>query len=633
MSDSIKHECGIALLSLLKPLDYYKKKYGTYFYALNKMQLLMEKQHNRGQDGAGLATVKMNREPGVRYIDRARSNKPTPIKDVFNKIFNDIAEHNVDFTKDFVDGEWLMDNVPYFGNVYLGHLRYGTYGKNEIDSIHPVMRVNNWKTRNLVLAGNFNLTNVSELFSILVNIGQYPINTSDTVTVLEKIGHFLDEENERLYRLVKSEGYTKTEATEYIMEHLDLLSIIQNATKKWDGGYVIGGLLGHGDSFILRDPHGIRPAFYYCNDEIVVAASERPVLQTSFDLDVDDVKELQPGNILIIKHNGKVSIENFAEKEVKTPCSFERIYFSRGTDKDIYRERKKLGVFLCDNLLKAVNYDIKNTIFSYIPNTAQDAYYGLLDALNSYCDEWKYQKIAQLNNVDDKEAISEILRFHPRFEKLTVKDVKLRTFITEDSQRDDLVAHVYDTTFGVVQKGKDNIVVIDDSIVRGTTLRQSIIKILDRLEPKMIVIGSSAPQIRYPDCYGIDMAKLQDFVAFNAAISLLKENDMSYMIDDVYRDIKSVEGTEEMMRTNFVQRIYEPFDDEQISAKIAQIVRPEGCRAEIKVIYQTIDDLHKACPAHQGDWYFTGNYPTPGGVKVSNYAYINFYEGKNQRAY
>ena len=633
MSDSIKHECGIALLRLLKPVDYYYKKYGTYCYALNKMQLLMEKQHNRGQDGAGLACVKFDLDPGKKYIDLIRSNDAMPIKDIFNRIFYSLSNLNVNLNHGSVNSDWLKNNSEFIGDVYLGHLRYGTYGNNNIENLHPVLRVNNWKTRNLALAGNFNLTNMEELFSILVDLGQYPVCTSDTVTILEKIGHFLDDENERLYRIVKAQGYSKAQATDYIIDHLDLLSILRNATKRWDGGYVIGGLLGHGDSFILRDPHGIRPAFYYMDDEIIVAASERPVLQTTFNLHAYQIQELKPAQVLIIKKNGKVIIDNFTEPLNATPCSFERIYFSRGTDRDIYQERKNLGRHLCNPLLKAVNYDIKDTIFSYIPNTAIDAYYGLMDALNSYCDNLKYNEILGMKDIHDNEALSVILNMHPRFEKLAVKDIKLRTFITEDSERDDLVAHVYDTTFGVVKKGLDNIVIIDDSIVRGTTLRQSIIKILDRLCPKMIVIGSSAPQIRYPDCYGIDMAKLKDFVAFNAAIALIKERGMSKLIDDIYNKIKGVINTKEILNTNYVKEIYAPFTVNEISEKISEIVTPINCQAKIKVIYQTIESLHASCPNNGGDWYFTGNYPTPGGNKVSNVSFMNYYEGKDERGY
>jgi len=634
MSEPIKHECGIAFIRLLKPIDYYKKKYGTYFYALNKMQLLMEKQHNRGQDGAGLACVKFDLPPGVQYINRLRSNHQTPIKDLFKRIFSQAAESMHD-NPDIEDNLLLKELIPFLGETYLGHLRYGTYGKNDIDSLHPVMRKNNWKTRNLVLAGNFNLTNIPELFSHLEEIGQYPQRTTDTVTILEKIGHFLDSENEKLYRKFKGDGVNKFDATQQIIENIDILSVLKRSTKKWDGGYVMSGLFGHGDSFVMRDPAGIRPAFYYIDDEIIVAASERPVIQTTFNVKVEEIHELLPGQALIVKHNGKYSLDYFVEKQAinPAPCSFERIYFSRGTDKDIYRERKMLGKYLCDSLLKKVDYDIKHTIFSYIPNTAIDAYYGLMEALNSYCDNLKYEQLSALKGNVTDEKLKEILSFHPRIEKVAVKDIKLRTFITEDSERDDLVAHVYDTTYGIVKEYVDSIVVIDDSIVRGTTLKQSIIKILDRLGPKHIIIGSSAPQIRYPDCYGIDMAKLPEFVAFNATISLLKERGMDWLIDKVYDDIMKAKEANVLMNVNYVKQIYEPFTVEEISERISQIVTPADCEAKVSVVFQTIENLHKACPNNHGDWYFTGNYPTPGGNRVSNLAFINYYTGNDVRAY
>ncbi|MDL2227936.1 amidophosphoribosyltransferase [Bacteroidales bacterium OttesenSCG-928-K03] len=634
MSEPIKHECGIAFIRLLKPLDFYKKKYGTYFYALNKMQLLMEKQHNRGQDGAGLACIKFDLPPGVQYIDRLRSNDSAPIKDLFRRIFSQAAtalngNYNVE------DQMLLKETAPFIGETYLGHLRYGTYGNNDIHNLHPVMRKNNWKTRNLVLAGNFNLTNIPELFSHLEEIGQFPQRTTDTVTILEKIGHFLDDENERLYRYFKNEGINKYEATKFIIENIDILSILQRSTKKWDGGYVIGGMFGHGDSFILRDPAGIRPAFYYIDDEVVVAASERPVIQTTFNVKVEDIHELLPGQTLIVKYNGKISLDYFVDEEAinPSPCSFERIYFSRGTDKDIYNERKLLGKYLCDSLLEKADYDIKNTIFSYIPNTAVDAYYGLMNELNCYCDKIKYEQICSHGRDITQEEMKEILNFRPRFEKVAVKDIKLRTFITEDSERDDLVAHVYDTTYGLVKEGVDNLVIIDDSIVRGTTLRQSIIKILDRLGPKHIIIGSSAPQIRYPDCYGIDMAKLPDFIAFNAAIALLKERNMQALIDKVYNDIIIAKENNTLKDFNYVKQIYSPFSTEEISDKISELVKPKGCNAKVSIVFQSIENLHKACPNNHGDWYFTGNYPTPGGNRVANLAFINFYLGKNERAY
>lgn len=594
----------------------------------------MEKQHNRGQDGAGIASIKMNLPPGVPYIDLVRSNDSMPIKEAFNQVFAKIEPFQDKLSDSKTDGQWIKEHIPFMSEVFLGHLRYGTFGKNDINNLHPVMRENNWKTRSLLLAGNFNLTNIPELFSQLVEIGQYPQRTSDTVTILEKIGHFLDEENESLYQQYKGTGETsKVNATNYIIKNLDIVSILKRSTKRWDGGYVIGGMFGHGDSFILRDPAGIRPAYYYIDKEVVVAASERPVIQTTFNVKVEKIKELLPGQVLIVKHNGEILLDNFATPTKVLPCSFERIYFSRGTDKDIYQERKQLGRFLSHSLLKAVDFDIKNTIFSYIPNTAVDAYYGLMDELNSYCDNLKFEKISKLEGKPDKDTLKEILNFHPRFEKVAVKDIKLRTFITEDVERDDLVAHVYDTTYGIVKEYVDNLVIIDDSIVRGTTLRQSIIKILDRLGPKKIVIGSSAPQIRYPDCYGIDMAKLSDFVAFNAAILLLKEQGLHHIIDDVYEKIKALAGTEGIKEVNCVKEIYAPFSTEEISDKIAEIVTPPGCNAEVSVIYQTIEDLHVACPKNKGDWYFTGDYPTPGGNRVVTQSFINFIEGRNERAY
>lgn len=634
MSELIKHECGIAMMRLLKPIDFYYKKYGTYFYALNKMHLLMEKQHNRGQDGAGMACVKLNLPPGAQYMYNMRSNDRSPIKDVFSRIFSNISSIYNNVSKDEIDGEWVKNNIPFVGEVYLGHLRYGTFGGNNIQNLHPVMRTNNWKTRNLFLAGNFNLTNIPELFSHLVQIGQYPQQTSDTVTILEKIGHFLDEENERLYQLFKSQGVNKFDATKKIIENLDILSILKNATKNWDGGFVIGGMLGHGDSFIFRDPNGIRPAFYYIDDEVVVAASERPVIQTTFNLKADQIKELQPGQVLIVKQNGKIQLDYYTKPaDNPRPCSFERIYFSRGTDKDIYQERKQLGRFLAKKLLKEINYDIKNTVFSYIPNTAIDAYYGLMDEVTNYCNSIKYQQLSSIDYISDKEKVKDILNLHPRFEKIAVKDIKLRTFITEDKERDDLVAHVYDITFGVIKNNVDNLVIIDDSIIRGTTLRQSIIKILDRLKPKEIIIGSSAPQLRYPDCYGIDMAKMAEFVAYKATFELFKERNMINVVDDIYKKIKAIENSNKIFETNYVKEFYSYFTADEISEKIAEIVTPVGCSTKVKVVYQDIESLHKSCKNNSGDWYFTGNYPTPGGNRVANLAFIYAYENKNKRAY
>ncbi|MGI6717806.1 MAG: amidophosphoribosyltransferase [Bacteroidales bacterium] len=634
MSELIKHECGIVLMRLLKPIDYYYKKYGTYFYALNKMHLLMEKQHNRGQDGAGMACVKLNLPPGVQYMYNIRSNDRYPIKDVFTQVFSNISTIYNNVSKEEIDSEWVKNNIPFVGEVYLGHLRYGTYGGNNIQNIHPVMRTNNWKTRNLFLAGNFNLTNIPELFSQLVQIGQYPQQTSDTVTILEKIGHFLDEENERLYQLFKSQGVNKIDATNKIIENLDILSILKNATKYWDGGYVIGGMLGHGDAFIFRDPNGIRPAFYYQDDEVVVAASERPVIQTTFNLKANQIKELLPGQVLIVKQNGNVQLDYYTKpSETPKPCSFESIYFSRGTDKDIYFERKQLGKFLAKKLLKEIDYDIKNSVFSYIPNTAIDAYYGLMNEVTNYCNEIKYQQLASLDYLNDKEKIKDILKVHPRFEKIAVKDIKLRTFITEDKERDDLVAHVYDITFGVIRNNIDNLVIIDDSIIRGTTLRQSIIKILDRLKPKQIIIGSSAPQLRYPDCYGIDMAKMDEFVAYKATLELFKEKNMMGVVEELYKKVKAIEDSEKIFEKNYIKEFYSYFTADEISDKIAEIVTPDDCKTKVKVVFQDIESLHESCKNNTGDWYFTGNYPTPGGNRVANLAFIYAYENKNKRAY
>ncbi len=633
MSEPIKHECGIAVLRLLKPLEYYLNKYGTAFYALNKMQLLMEKQHNRGQDGAGIANIKFDLQPGNKYINRIRSNTSTPIRDVFQKLSDPLKVLAKDNPQRLNDVNWLKTHVEFTGEVFLGHLRYGTFGKNTILNIHPFVRENNWKTRNLVLAGNFNLTNVDELFQRLVDIGQFPVETSDTVTVMEKIGNFLDEENERLFKHFKVQGHSKKEISELITNNIKIERILEKAAKHWDGGYVMAGLLGHGDAFVMRDPSGIRPAYYYIDDEIAVAASERPVIQTTFNLKASAVKELQPGNALIIRKNGEVVETPFTEQKKKMACSFERIYFSRGTDQDIYKERKALGAALAPEILKAVDYDIENTVFSYIPNTAAVAYHGMCDELTRFCNRIKRDKILALPPDHDAAAIDRILSITPRIEKVAIKDIKLRTFITQDNQRDDLVAHVYDITYGSLRPGVDNLVVIDDSIVRGTTLKQSIIKILDRLEPKKIIIASSAPQIRYPDCYGIDMAKLGDFVAFRAAIALLKEQGLSNIINEVYKKSKAQEQLPKEDVINYVKEIYAPFTDQQLSQKITQLLLSDGIKAHVEIVYQSVENLHQSIPNHKGDWYFTGNYPTPGGNKVVNKAFINYIEGRNERAY
>ena len=633
MSDAIKHECGIAMVRLLKPLSYYKEKYGTSFYGLNKMYLLMEKQHNRGQDGAGLANIKLDMEPGKRYISRHRSNTSTPIKDVFdhiNKRFEDEFEKHPEHVQ---DPEWLKQNLGFTGELFLGHLRYGTFGGNSIEHCHPFLRQNNWMTRNLVLAGNFNMTNVDEMFEQLVAIGQHPKEKADTVTVLEKIGHFLDEANDRLYFDYKQKGYSKVEATPLIAANLDIQKILIESAKKWDGGYAIAGMIGHGDAFVMRDPAGIRPAHWYQDDEVVVVASERPAIQTAFNVRWEDVKEISPAHALIIKKNGTVSEKKICEPLPQRSCSFERIYFSRGSDKDIYLERKELGRLVVEPVLKELNYDTKNTVFSFIPNTAETSFYGMVKGIEDYINTVKIRKILDGKRSLDADEVRNILNMRARVEKLTIKDAKLRTFITDDVHRDDLVSHVYDITYGTVKRGEDNVVLIDDSIVRGTTLKQSILRIVDRLGPKKIIIVSSAPQIRYPDCYGIDMAKLGDFMAFKATIELLKDTKQTNVLDDVYEQAKAQMELPLEKTVNVVKQIYKLFTAEQISDKSAQLIAPKGINAEVKIIFQSIEGLHSACPNHLGDWYFTGNYPTPGGNRVVNRAFINYMEGKNVRAY
>jgi amidophosphoribosyltransferase len=633
MSDAIKHECGIALLRLKKPMQFYVDKYGSALYGINKLHLLMEKQHNRGQDGAGIANIKFDMAPGERYISRVRSIAKSPIQDIFDQInvrFQQIAEENSENLKDV---EYLKRNAGFTGELFLGHLRYGTFGRNSIESCHPFLRQNNWITRNLVVAGNFNLTNVDDLFSVLVNIGQHPKEKSDTVTVLEKIGHFLDVENDELYRQYKALGYSNPEIYTRIAEQLNLTKILKKASEDWDGGYAMAGLLGHGDAFVLRDPNGIRPAFWYEDDEICVVASERPVIQTAFNLKVEQINELQPGHALVIKKNGNVTEELINAPKEPKKCSFERIYFSRGSDADIYKERKALGRLIVPQVLKSVNYDFDNSVFSFIPNTAEVSFYGLIKGLEEHLNLEKIQQIQQLGPNPTEEQIAEIINRRARIEKIAIKDAKLRTFITQDDSREDLVAHVYDITYGSVRAGTDNLIVIDDSIVRGTTLRQSILKILDRLNPKKIVVVSSAPQIRFPDCYGIDMAKMGDFIAFEAAIQLLKDRKMERVIQDVYNQcLKQLELPKEHVR-NFVKEIYLPFSDVEISAKIAELLTPKNITAKVEIIFQTVENLHKACPNNKGDWYFTGDYPTPGGNKVVNKAFINWVENRNERAY
>ncbi len=633
MSDAIKHECGIAMLRLLKPLEYYQEKYGN-AWALNRMYLLMEKQHNRGQDGAGLANIKFDTRPGEQYINIAKSNSNKPIQDVFNEAFRDIKALQKASPEKAEDINWLKQNARFTGELFLGHLRYGTFGKNELENLHPFLRENNWKTRNLVLAGNFNLTNIDEMLAKLISLGQHPVKVADTAIVLEKLGKFLDREVERLFRLYKDSGMPNVEISERVAEDLNIETILTSSAKRWDGGYVMAGLMGHGDAFVLRDENGIRPCYYYCNDEIAVVASERPVIMTTFNVPFTDVKELEPGAAIIIKKNGNISI-----RQIKTPsakpakCSFERIYFSRGTDAEIYRERKELGRLICPRVLQAIDHDIKNTVISYIPNTASVAFQGMAEAFADYSDKLKMQAILDNKANLTPEMLEEIFKIKSRREYIAVKDVKLRTFITQDSERDDMVAHVYDVTYGQVREYVDNLVVIDDSIVRGTTLKQSIIRILDRLGPKKIVIASSAPQIRYPDCYGIDMSRMGEFIAFNAAIALLKESGQSYIIDEVYRKSKAQENLPKEEIVNYVKEIYAPFTAEQISAKITELVTPDKINAKLEIVYNTIEDLHAACPNNTGDWYFTGNYPTAGGNKVVNQAFINYYEGNDKRAY
>jgi len=633
MSDSIKHECGIALIRLLKPLSYYQQKYGTALYGLNKLYLLMEKQHNRGQDGAGIATIKLDVKPGKRYISRHRSMGANAVAEIFEYVQKKFADVHNESPELLQDSDWLKDNISFTGEVLMGHLRYGTHGKNSIESCHPFLRQNNWMTRNLVVSGNFNMTNVDELLEQLFELGQHPKERTDTVTVLEKIGHFLDTENQELFDKYKNEGFSNEEISHQIAEHIDVTSILRRSAKTWDGGYTISGILGHGDAFVMRDPVGIRPAFYYHDDEIVIVTSERPAIQTAFNIPLELVKEIKPGHALIIKKSGRVTEELFREPEVQKSCSFERIYFSRGSDADIYRERKQLGLFLCPQIFDEINYDLKNTVFSYIPNTAEVAFYGMVEGVHKYLRD--YQKDILLNRsekISDSE-LEEVLNMSARIEKIAIKDVKLRTFITQDADRQDMVAHVYDTTYGLINKGSDNLVVLDDSIVRGTTLKQSILKILDRLGPKRIIVVSSAPQIRYPDCYGIDMSRMGEFVAFEAAISLLRETGREDIIQRVYQNCIASEKLGNMQTVNFVQEIYSQFSDQEISDRIAKIITPKDFKTDVKVIYQTLDNLHKAIPAHLGDWYFSGNYPTPGGNKVVNKAFMNWMEGKNQRAY
>ena len=632
MSDAIKHECGIAHIRLLKPLEYYKEKYGTAFYGINKMYLIMEKQHNRGQDGAGFASIKLDMNPGERYISRVRSVAQQPIQDVFGQInqrINDVLEKNPDCVNDITTQKKL---VPYLGEVMLGHVRYGTFGKNSVESVHPFLRQNNWMHRNLILAGNFNMTNVRQLFSNLVEIGQHPKEYKDTITIMERIGHFLDDAVSKMYKKLKKEGYNKMECSPLIAERLSIKKILKKSAKNWDGGYAMAGMIGHGDSFVLRDPAGIRPAYYYIDDEVVVVASERPVIQTVFNVPFESVEELPPGHAIITKKSGQTKISKILEPKARKACSFERIYFSRGSDAEIYMERKMLGKLIVPEVLEHIDNDIKNTVFSYIPNTAETSFFGMVESVEAFLNNTKTEQILKGKRSLSAEKVTQILSQHTRIEKIAIKDVKLRTFITEDSSRDDLVAHVYDITYGVIKK-EDNLVIIDDSIVRGTTLKKSIINMLDRLSPKKIIIVSSAPQIRYPDCYGIDMANLEGLVAFRAALALLKDQNKMNIVEEVYTKCKAQENLSDHEVKNFVKEIYAPFTAEQISAKISELLSDKEINAEVVIIFQTIENLHKACPQNLGDWYFTGNYPTYGGNRVVNQAFINFYEGKNERAY
>ena len=632
MSDHINHECGLALIRLLKPLEFYKKKYGTSSYGLNKLYLMLEKQHNRGQDGAGFASVKLDTSPGERFMHRERSANQNPIQEIFqisnDRIINELKNNKV--LKNNISIQKKI--IPHISEVFLGHVRYGTFGKNSKDAVHPFLRQNNWMHRNLIVAGNFNMTNNKELFDNLVLLGQHPKEMSDTVTVMEKIGHFLDNEVAKIYKNLKKQNVSKIEASPIIEESLDIPRILKKASEDWDGGFVIGGMLGHGDAFVIRDPAGIRPAFYYMDDEVVVIASERPVIQTVFNANFKEIKEINPGDCLVVKKSGQIQIKNVIAPVEKKACSFERIYFSRGSDKEIYNERKQLGSLLFPQILKAIEYDLENSVFSYIPNTAEVSFYGMVQKAQDYMNRDAEKKIINEGEKISKEKLRELLSQRPRIEKVAIKDAKLRTFITDDLSRDELVRHVYDVTYGSIKKS-DNLVIIDDSIVRGTTLQKSIIKMLDRLSPKKIIIVSSAPQIRYPDCYGIDMAKMTDLIAFRAVIELLKENNRENTIKEVYKKCLLENKKEVSKIKNIVKEIYEPYSDEQISRKISLILKEKDINAEVEVVYQSIENLHLACPENLGDWYFSGEYPTPGGNRVVNQAFINYYEGSSNRAY
>lgn len=633
MTDEVKHKCGIALVRLLKPLEYYQFQYGSWRYGLEKLYLMMEKQRNRGQDGAGLVSLKMDTPPGKKYFNRQRNTGSSAINEIFKKIYSRFGDEEKLHPDAFNDSNWAKTNLPFVAEAYLGHLRYGTFGSNKTANLHPVMRENNWRTRNLVMAGNFNLTNVDELFDILVDLGQYPKEYSDTVTMLEKIGHFLDNENQRLFDLYKSQGFSNLDITEQIGRNINVAKVLEGASKRWDGGYTVAGMMGHGDLFAMRDPWGIRPAFYYHDEEIVIVTSERPVIQTAMNVEFESVKELPPGHALVVKKNGEISIDRIREKQEKRSCSFERIYFSRGSDREIYNERKKLGELLVPAILKAIDYEVKDTVFSFIPNTAETAFYGMVKGVEDHMMVKKMEEMRKVKGSYDQEEVLKIMTERARIEKVAIKDLKLRTFISQDKGRKELVSHVYDITYGTIRPGVDNLVIIDDSIVRGTTLKQSIIKILDRLEPKRIVVVSSSPQIRYPDCYGIDMAKLGDFTAFQAAIELLKENEMEHVINEVYKKCNQQKDLPKEEYVNYVKDIYKPFTQQQVSKKIAEMLTDADVKAEVKIVYQSIDNLHKAVPDDLGDWYFTGDYPTPGGNKVVSTSFLNYIHGINTRAY
>ena len=633
MTDEIKHKCGIALVRLRKPLEHYQLTYGTWRYGLEKLYLLMEKQRNRGQDGAGIVSLKLDTAPGMKYFSRQRESGSSAINEIFKKIYTNYEEAERNHNEAFRDPHWAKMNLPFAAEAYLGHLRYGTFGSNKTSNLHPVMRQNNWRTRNLVLAGNFNLTNVDELFQMLVDLGQFPKEYSDTVTMLEKVGHFLDTENQELFDKYKSEGYTNVDITERIASHMDVGKVLSAASKRWDGGYTVAGMMGHGDLFAMRDPWGIRPAYYYYDEEIAIVTSERPVIQTAMDVPYENVHEVPPGSAVIFKRSGEVQIEQIREPQTRKSCSFERIYFSRGSDQDIYHERKKLGELLVPSILDAIDHDVENTVFSFIPNTAESAFYGMVKGVEDHMVQKKWEKLRKFNGSCDQDEVLKIMSERARIEKVAIKDLKLRTFISQDKGRKDMVSHVYDITYGTIRRGKDNLVVIDDSIVRGTTLKQSIIKILDRLGPRRIVVVSSSPQIRFPDCYGIDMAKLGDFTAFQAAIELLKENEMEHVINEVYKKCTMQKDLPKEEFVNYVKDIYKPFTQQQVSAKIAEMLTDPEVNAEVKIVYQSIDNLHKAVPNDLGDWYFTGDYPTPGGNKVASTAFLNYIHGINTRAY